>query len=740
MKEHYFLRLMIINYKNKNNKTELATFYGTIKGRFMVMSPRLVCKLHTQTISKNNNRRILIFQKNRSRRNNFCKLNSSLISRVALKKIIHSINIKPLSLLSGIFQMIEEKSKIKVILVTFSLNDIFPLLFSVYSLFFIPTFYFSLYILDIDINNSTYVMLLSTTFLSCSIIYLLFIVWWNIYHKNKGNFFILIKMLLEVYINNKNKPKFYFYSIIALLALLFFILINMLCLNFILSFLGVTNESLLSYIWIRLSLLPFIFYINNIVISIITKYYTKNKTAIDYSIFSENMFTSLTLYRLLTMAIFICLGFVVRLIYFYSVIEKSSFITDIYINLNDENICGLSNACVEVVNKKTNLVDILMKTIIGKTIIDKKYTGFGSKFQPKDLTVIWLEPLSWVDHSITISNTSEVYCKDLVTGKRHFYSLFSPILSLVSSDIKLLESGSKKIELLPFLFIDDRFKLPFIASKKIGLPDFLCKVDKDNLSIIDDLAKNTDKDFKVFTSQINYHPSLFQHPLNTSAINVTVSTTRAVLGSNLPMPIYSDRLIIRSYRISDLEAYHTLLSQPEAMEGQNMSLDLASSKDRLIEELVTSDSDLCLGIFLKKSDGSEGDLIGEGGLQNLLTEGEWPELSYRFKKEYWNKGYATEFVTAFMQFWWSLPRESANLKVRPNSVGLHHTGLVEERIYANVKPENKASQKVLEKTGFNMLEYMDNGSLIKPNFEYIKEIDIKFFNFTAFLENNETKI
>lgn len=193
-----------------------------------------------------------------------------------------------------------------------------------------------------------------------------------------------------------------------------------------------------------------------------------------------------------------------------------------------------------------------------------------------------------------------------------------------------------------------------------------------------------------------------------AARNVQVSTTRRLVEGELPLPILTDRLIIRSFRASDLETYHTLLTQPEAMEEKNISPNLNYTQEILNIHLPPYSSDVYLAILLKKSDGSEGDLIGDGGIYHLRTEGEWPSLSYRFKSKYWNKGYATEFASAFMQFWWSLPHEITSLQVRANSVNLQQNSPspkeVAERVYAEVKIDNEASQKVLEKAGFELFD------------------------------------
>ena len=195
-------------------------------------------------------------------------------------------------------------------------------------------------------------------------------------------------------------------------------------------------------------------------------------------------------------------------------------------------------------------------------------------------------------------------------------------------------------------------------------------------------------------------------------MNVTVSTKGRLISGNLPLPIITSRLIIRGYRSTDLEAYHTLLTDQGAMEGKNISPSKDYTGKLLKDQLPPYRTDIILGIFLKKSDGNEGDLIGDGGMDNLRTEGEWPSLNYRFKTEHWRKGYATEFGKAFMKFWWKLPDEPRTLQVRPNSVNDQlDRSTVTERVYASVKIENEASQKVLEKIGFELFdaEMGDNG-------------------------------
>lgn len=671
------------------------------------------------------------------------------------------------------------KSKISETLFIPCKNDLYVLFAWLICLLIIPTFYFNIYIIGINIDSVKLGKLFLIVLFSCADIYILLLLGINIWFQNMNNLYKSILHLLVIIINKKTLG-FFFTTILSIVLFLFLIGICLWGLNVIILYLGLYSTSLTTYLWLRLTLSPFIFYLFNLFISIY-KLYDLENTELDLSIFSSNMFKGITLFRILFLTSFVCFFYSIKFLYIYYFLTKIinnfnilSILKNVdlkYVNLYplDINLEGIDLDDLILKDKKYDIKNnCFYKTIIGKSLqpISVKlfknlytYNSFASKFLAKDLWVTWLQPLQPVNNmifidyikfnNITTSNSSEVICINLVSTRTHFYSLSLPKLNSELDKVKLLEFNKTKEfnkikELLPVISLNKtKFELP--NTREINLPSFFLY---SNNKIMENLIKNTNKNIQIFTSQIDHslldleegnsqhdlmelnvdlldhnivtleylqsrtinldqhsdNHNLFPHPPNTITMDVTIWTTRPIIGDNLPLPILSDRLIIRSYRISDLEAYHTLLSQPEAMGGENMSPNLSYTKSMLEEELEPCDSQIYLGIFLNKSDGNEGDLIGDGGMHHLRTQGEWPELSYRFKKEYWNEGYATEFAIAFMQFWWSIPREPTRLRVRSNSVGFQDTPLVVERVYASVKQENKASKRVLEKARFELFD------------------------------------
>jgi RimJ/RimL family protein N-acetyltransferase len=86
------------------------------------------------------------------------------------------------------------------------------------------------------------------------------------------------------------------------------------------------------------------------------------------------------------------------------------------------------------------------------------------------------------------------------------------------------------------------------------------------------------------------------------------------------------------------------------------------------------------GIWVLREN-STGDFIGRGGLRNAVLGGnDEVEVAYGLLPDFWNKALATEFTGAVVR------------------MGLSELGL--SGMACVVRPDNLASQRVLEKTGF----------------------------------------
>ena len=190
--------------------------------------------------------------------------------------------------------------------------------------------------------------------------------------------------------------------------------------------------------------------------------------------------------------------------------------------------------------------------------------------------------------------------------------------------------------------------------------------------------------------------------LSSTPSSVEVSTTQPV-HQNLPR-FSSERLIFRPLFESDFEAYHLLLKQPEPMRGYGLdAMPETKTARHWFNQLQDQKR---VGIFLKNSNEREGELIGEGLV--LKMDKQWPRVHYVFKKEYWGHGYATEFLKAFLSVWWDLPRENTSILVEEISLDSQEKHKATERLCAEIKMDNKANQKVVEKAGYKFCGEVKN--------------------------------
>jgi RimJ/RimL family protein N-acetyltransferase len=168
-------------------------------------------------------------------------------------------------------------------------------------------------------------------------------------------------------------------------------------------------------------------------------------------------------------------------------------------------------------------------------------------------------------------------------------------------------------------------------------------------------------------------------------------------------PIRTARLVLRPFAQDDLEGLHALRAQPEVMifTGQGRpDVDLAETQTRMDRFLPPHDAAnfncvVCLA--------ATGELVGVGGVHRLDSPGGWPEVGYMFKHEHWGKGYGTEFMRAFLDAWWSLPREDAEIEVDPASLegrARAQDGQAPEILTAIVEANNRGSLHIVDKLSF----------------------------------------
>jgi RimJ/RimL family protein N-acetyltransferase len=149
----------------------------------------------------------------------------------------------------------------------------------------------------------------------------------------------------------------------------------------------------------------------------------------------------------------------------------------------------------------------------------------------------------------------------------------------------------------------------------------------------------------------------------------------------MPLPIITERLVLRPYQADDLHELHAALyADDDAMALLGGARDIAGTRAALERSMKQQDDG---GFsFWPVIERESGRLIGEAGLFPLAPGGEDIALGYAFGAPYWGHGYATE----------------ASLAVLTEAFG--PLGL--DRVVAITREANLGSRRVLEKLGFLM--------------------------------------
>lgn len=147
----------------------------------------------------------------------------------------------------------------------------------------------------------------------------------------------------------------------------------------------------------------------------------------------------------------------------------------------------------------------------------------------------------------------------------------------------------------------------------------------------------------------------------------------------MPLPLETERLIIRELTIEDLEDFHAVFGDEEVMaripSGVSRDLDHSAERLKWLIEHQGAHGFSLWAIVEKET----GEFVGDCGL--LLVEGKGPdvELAYHLARSRWGRGYGGEAAAACIEY------------------GLDELEL--ERIVALAEPTHFVSRRVMEKIG-----------------------------------------
>ena len=149
----------------------------------------------------------------------------------------------------------------------------------------------------------------------------------------------------------------------------------------------------------------------------------------------------------------------------------------------------------------------------------------------------------------------------------------------------------------------------------------------------------------------------------------------------MPLPIRTERLILRAYEERDVPRLHEVLyGDEEAMKLLGGTREPAGTRASLQRSMMQQDiSGFSFWPVIERESGL---LIGEAGLFPLSPDGPDVALGYAFGTAYWGRGYATE----------------ASRAVLAEAFG----PLGMERVVAITREANARSRHVLAKLGFRM--------------------------------------
>lgn len=150
---------------------------------------------------------------------------------------------------------------------------------------------------------------------------------------------------------------------------------------------------------------------------------------------------------------------------------------------------------------------------------------------------------------------------------------------------------------------------------------------------------------------------------------IEIETTLPCL-NHLPLPGWYPNIFYRPFLLEDLQAYNSFSNKPLIQCGQgNPHFEMSNTQDRFLSILESSFTQgIHLAFFFKRENQSEFELIAEGGV--YMAKSSWPSLYWTHldieinELIYWKRIIPSRIV----QFWWSIPRKIARLRVDVDSL------------------------------------------------------------------------
>jgi [ribosomal protein S5]-alanine N-acetyltransferase len=175
-------------------------------------------------------------------------------------------------------------------------------------------------------------------------------------------------------------------------------------------------------------------------------------------------------------------------------------------------------------------------------------------------------------------------------------------------------------------------------------------------------------------------------------------------GSEAEMILETERLMMRSWRESDVDCYMTLARDVGyncfALPGSFLVNTVEEAKAKIHQRMALFDEQK-LGkfpVFLRGTGG----FIGTCGIEPYQLDGRSEaELGYRLCLNYWGKGYAAEVARAVLRYGFE--------------------GLKLKKILGFALPQNRPSLKVLEKLGFQYRHDFVHAGLTHRLYEFPRD-------------------